>query len=152
MRCQQWGYWMGRFLLGAVFIYAAILKISSPQDFADSIAAYQILPIVVINPFALGLPFFELVCGLLVLTGFFLRVGVLGILSMLIIFIVALAASLLRGLSINCGCFGMHSWFDSNPWIALLRDACLLVISILIYRYHLTEAEAANRLSPLISD
>jgi putative oxidoreductase len=143
---QQWGYGIGRLFLGAVFIYAAILKIGSPQDFADSIAAYQILPVLIINLFALGLPFFELACGLLALTGFFLRIGVLGILAMLIMFIAALATSLLRGLDINCGCFGAHSWFDSNPWVALLHDTCLLILAILVYRYHLIKTEVTSRL------
>jgi uncharacterized membrane protein YphA (DoxX/SURF4 family) len=139
---QQCSYWICRLLLGAMFIYAAILKIGSPLDFADSIATYQILPFSVINLMALGLPFFELACGLLVLTGFFFRIGVLGILAMLVVFIAALAAALLRGLSINCGCFGTHSWLDSNPWVALFRDACLLILSLILYRYDLMEVKA----------
>jgi uncharacterized membrane protein YphA (DoxX/SURF4 family) len=139
---QQWRHRIGRFLLGLVFIYAAISKIGSPQDFADSIAAYQILPFSVINLMALGLPFFELACGLLVLTGSFVRIGLLGILAMLVIFITALVIALLQGISINCGCFGAHSWLDSNPWAALFRDACLLILSILVYKYHLMEAKA----------
>ena len=35
---------IGRFVLSAVFIYAAILKMSAPQDLADSIAAYRLVP------------------------------------------------------------------------------------------------------------
>jgi len=141
IRFQRWEYWIGRFLLGAVFVYAAIFKIISPQDFADSLAAYRMLPFPVINLLALGLPLFELVCGLLVLTGFFLRIGVLGIFAMLTVFIAALAIALLRGLSIHCGCFGAHSWLDSNPWIALLRDGILLVFAVFIYRYSISSVQ-----------
>jgi uncharacterized membrane protein YphA (DoxX/SURF4 family) len=134
---RQWGYRSARLLLGAVFIYAAISKIGSPQDFADSIAAYRILPFSVINLLALGLPVFELICGLLVIIGLFLRTAILGILVMLFIFIGALAVALFRGLSVDCGCFGAHSWLDSNPWISLLRDGILLALALFIYRYYL---------------
>ena len=127
--------WMARLILAAVFIYAAILKIGSPLDFADSIAAYQLLPAAAINILALGLPIFELVCGILVLTGLFLRVGTLGILAMLGIFTVAIITALIRGLNIDCGCFGSHSWLDSSPWIALIRDLILIGLSLLVYRH-----------------
>ena len=137
IRFQQWGYGIGRFLLGLVFIYAAVSKIASPQKFADSVAAYQILPFSVINLLALGLPLFELVCGFLVFTGLFLRIGVLGILAMLAIFMGALAIALFRGLSIDCGCLGAHSWLDSNPWIALFRDGILLGFAVFVYRHSL---------------
>ncbi len=132
-RFQPWGDRMGRLILGIVFIYAAMVKIGSPQEFADSIAAYQILPFPVINPVALGLPLFEFACGLLVLTGFYFRIGVLGILAMLAVFIAALELALLRGLSVSCGCFGAHSWLDSDPWVVLIRDLILLGIAVFLY-------------------
>ena len=134
---NQTGKWIcriGRFLLGAIFIYAAISKIGSPQDFADKIAAYQILPASAINLLALGLPPFELICGLLVLSGFYMRIGALGILGMLSLFAAALGIALFRGLSIDCGCFGGHSWLDGNPWIALTRDLFLLGLAVVVYR------------------
>ena len=134
-RLPYWGYWLGRLLLGLVFIYAAALKMASPQEFADSIAAYQILPFTVINLAALALPLFELSCGLLVLTGFFLRVGLLGLLGLLVVFAAATIAALLRGLSVDCGCFGPHSWFDTAPWVVLLRDGILLAITAFLYVY-----------------
>ena len=140
-RFQRGIYWTGRLLLGAIFIYAAISKIGSPQDFADSIAAYQILPFSVINLLALGLPLFELTCGFSVLTGLFLRTGIFGILAMLALFIGALAIALLRGLSIDCGCFGAHSWLDSNPWAALFRDGILLGFGVFVYGYSLRKVQ-----------
>jgi putative oxidoreductase len=134
-RIGKWICWIGRFLLGAIFIYAALSKINSPQDFADTIAAYQVLPTAVINLLALGLPPFEFVCGLLVLSGFHIRIGALGILGMLVIFLGALFMALLRGLSIDCGCFGGHSWLDANPWVAFCRDLVLLVLAYTVYRF-----------------
>jgi putative oxidoreductase len=136
-RHQPWIGWTGRLLLGSIFIYAAILKMDSPQDFADNIAAFRLLPDSIVNLFALGLPLFELACGLFVLTGLFLRIGLLGILSLLALFMGALTLALLRGLSIDCGCFGALGWLGSNPWVALFRDAVLLGVAVFVYRQRL---------------
>ena len=136
-RFQAWGYWAGRLVLGIVFIYAAILKIASPQEFADSIAVYQILPFTVIDLLALGLPLFELACGLLVLSGFFFRTGVVGIIGLLTVFVGAAITAQLKGLSIDCGCFGAHSWLDSNPWMVLIRDGLLLGLAVFLYDRHI---------------
>ena len=134
MKIETWLYWGGRLLLGAIFIYAAIVKMNSPQEFAETIAAYQILPRSTIDIVAFGLPLFELGCGLLVLSGFHLRVGSLGILAMLFAFCGALVLAQLRGLSLDCGCFGSHSLFNASPWIAFIRDLVLLALAAFIYR------------------
>ena len=42
--------------VAAIFIYAGIDKIRDPLQFADSIAAFGILPAILINLLALGLP------------------------------------------------------------------------------------------------
>ena len=132
---RAWIMAAGRCLLGAIFIVAAFVKISWPQDFADSIAAYQILPPAAINVIALGLPLFELLCGLLVLGGFHVRIGSLGILTMLVVFSGALALAWARRLSIDCGCFGPYPWLHARPAVALLRDLLLLGLAVLIYRF-----------------
>jgi hypothetical protein len=135
-------HYSGRFILGVIFIWAAIYKISSPLDFADNIAAYQILPPSLINLLALGLPLFELGCGALICLGIFRRVGLLGILAMLTVFMAATVDAVCRGAHIQCGCFGMPSWLDSNPLIVLLRDACLLTLAIILYRRQWIEVKA----------
>jgi uncharacterized membrane protein YphA (DoxX/SURF4 family) len=132
-RFQQWGSWTGRIVLGAVFIYAAVLKLASPQEFANHVAAYQIVPNPGVNLLALGLPLFEFACGLLVLTGLFIRVGALGLGGLLAVFIAAAASAWLRGLSIDCGCFGARSWLDSNPPFILIRDGLLLGLCVFLY-------------------
>jgi uncharacterized membrane protein YphA (DoxX/SURF4 family) len=126
--------WLGRGLLGFLFVYAAMEKLSSPRDFAEAIAAYQVLPAPLISIVALGLPVFELACGALVLSGFYMRVGVLGMTTMLLVFNGALLLARVRGLAIDCGCFGGHSWLDAPGWISFARDGVLLLMAIMLYR------------------
>ena len=93
-------------ILAAVFIYAAVDKLRDPLQFADSVAAFAILPTVVITPFALSLPPFEILCGVLMLTPFTRRVAALALMLATAMFFTALASALLRGLTLDCGCFG----------------------------------------------
>ncbi len=138
---RQGTYLIARWILGGVFVYAGILKMQSPIQFADNIAAYQLLPANTINALALGLPFFELICGLLVLAGVCTRIGTMGLFTMLLVFMGAISIALKRGLSIDCGCFGGHSWIESNLWVALGRNAVLLLLALYIYRQSLFNGE-----------
>ena len=137
-------YGLCRFLLGGIFIYAACLKINTPQALADSIASYHLVPDPLINLLALGLPLFEVMCGLSLLTGHFCATGLLSIISMLFLFLAALLSAIARGLPFDCGCFGAHSWLDTNPWISLMRDSMLFLCAIYAYGYR-AELEMAAR-------
>lgn len=136
--------WVGRILLGATFIYAGLGKMRSSQDFAEAIAAYQILPIALINLAAVSLPILELSCGLIVLCGFHLRVGALGMGVMLSSFIFAGASAQLRGLTLDCGCFGTREAVAGNAMGIFLRDFILLIFAGMIY---LTELRRERRTS-----
>jgi uncharacterized membrane protein YphA (DoxX/SURF4 family) len=126
-----------RLVLAGVFLFAAIWKMRSPQDFADSIASYQIMPDPLVNVWAFGLPLFELICGLFLLTGYFCRIGLLSMMGLLIIFLAAILAAELRGLPINCGCFGSRSRLDENLPLSVSRDMILLLGALWSYRHHL---------------
>lgn len=63
----------------AVLLYAGIDKIRDPLQFADSVAAFAILPQFLITPLALSLPPFEIAGGLLLLWPPTRRVGALAV-------------------------------------------------------------------------
>jgi len=122
-----------RLIVGGVFLYAGILKARSPEAFADSIAAFRILPLSFINLFALGLPVLEVVTGLLLATGFQLRIGAFSALFLSALFVIALLSAGLRGLNIDCGCFGAAARSGSLG-IALGRDILLAAMALTVYR------------------
>jgi len=93
-------------LLAGVFIYAGLDKFRDPLQFADSVAAFGILPIMLVSPFALSLPSIEVLCGLLMLTPRTRSVAALGLTLLAAMFFAALASALFRGLTLDCGCFG----------------------------------------------
>jgi uncharacterized membrane protein YphA (DoxX/SURF4 family) len=119
--------------LAAIFIYAGADKIGDPLQFADTIAAFAILPAALINLLALGLPLFEVACGLLLLWSPTRRVGALAVSVISVVFFTALLSALLRGLTIDCGCFGTGAPSRLRMWLELGLDVVLAGGALLIY-------------------
>ena len=120
-----------RVILGAIFAYAALLKIVAPVTFAGNVSAYQILPYFASYLAAAVLPFLELVCGLLLVSGYRVRAGALIIAGLNLLFMAALASAIVRGLDIDCGCF-RQGGAKTSPWIALARDSVFLAMTICV--------------------
>ena len=94
-----------RVILGGIFIYAAAGKILYPAEFSESIANYQMVPVIANNFIAVTLPWVEFVAGLLLLNGFKTQSANFVIFLCLCIFSIGAFSALVRGLDINCGCF-----------------------------------------------
>lgn len=120
-------------LLAAVFIYAGISKFRDPLQFADSIAAFAILPATLINLVALSIPSFEVVCGMLLIWPPTRRVAAFAVVVASGIFFIALSSALLRGLTLDCGCFGIGAPSRPRMWLELGLDAVFGSASLLIY-------------------
>ncbi|GBD89028.1 methylamine utilization protein MauE [bacterium BMS3Abin03] len=123
-----------RILLAFVFIYAGTEKISNPSDFSQSIANYKLLPIFLVNIFAIILPWIELVSGLLLLFGVAVKENSAIISFLLMIFIIAIVISLIRGLNIDCGCFGTNTGTKIG-FTKLIENFVLLIFSFLLMKY-----------------
>jgi uncharacterized membrane protein YphA (DoxX/SURF4 family) len=124
--------WWLRLLLGGVFLYAGIAKVRDPQDFADAVASFRLLPADVINPFALGLPPYEILLGAWLLSGWRLRTAAFGASATMLVFLAALALAKIRGLTVNCGCFG-GGGAPGNSGLALARDVGLALAALALY-------------------
>src|SRR5947207_7228491 len=96
-------------VIAAVFIYAGVLKVIDPVQFAHDIDHYKILPWFISVRLAFYLPWLEIFCGVALIFRLFYR-GALSILIALIsVFIIATVVAKVRGLDITCGCFGHAS-------------------------------------------
>lgn len=106
---ERIGVILFRIILAAVFLYAGTLKIMNPAEFAAEIENYQMLPYVLVSLMAIILPWIEVICGVLLLVGAWLKPAGFLVLLMNVVFIVAISVAMLRGLDISCGCFSIHS-------------------------------------------
>jgi len=120
-----------RLLLGGLFLAASVDKVVHPEMFARAVANYRILPEPTVNFFAVVLPWVELVCGLLLLSGQWTRAASLVVSTLLAIFLAAVAVSLARGLDIECGCFGTIAGRTVGLKL-LLEDSVWLLMSLLL--------------------
>src|ERR1022692_2408564 len=80
-----------RVILGAVFIYGGYVKLREPWAlFAMGIDSYHLVPFRFVEPLARTLPWFEVVVGLLLIVGLWLRVSSAAVSLMLIVFMTAM--------------------------------------------------------------
>ena len=98
-----------RLAIGAFFIYAGAAKAFHPNEFADTIEHFRLIPVAAVLPLARFIALMECVAGAALMLGLLTRGAafVIGILS--IIFALAIESALLRHLDIDCGCMGAHS-------------------------------------------
>ena len=93
-------------VIGGLFIYAGALKVVDPVKFTTDIQNFRILPWTLSVPLAFYLPWLEIVSGAALIFGW-LRSGALAILtSLTLIFIGATISAQVRGIDLDCGCFG----------------------------------------------
>ena len=96
-------------LVGMVFIYAAVLKIIEPEKFAQAIKNYKMVPLVFINLMAVILPWWEVTAGIAMFIPSWRRAASILIFGLACVFTLAVSTAMIRGLDIQCGCFGQHS-------------------------------------------
>lgn len=117
--------------LGTLFIYSAWGKIADPGLFASMVMRYEMLPEFMVGIFSLTLPMVELLTGLALILTKWLREAAMLVTLLLAMFIVALSVAVIRGLDIDCGCFGVPSIGGrSELLLAIARDFALLAPSV----------------------
>ena len=135
-----------RIALGLVFITAALPKIGDPPGFAKAIWAYQLVPGKVLNPMALTLPWLELVCGLALILGVWVRTAGVWFTALLLSFSLALSINLGRRHPVDCGCFGTNTHQTEAERLADMRWSLLRDVGLLLLCAQLL-ASAASRKS-----
>ena len=120
-----------RFVLATVFLLAGVAKLSGRRAFASGVAKYELLPPALVRPIALAIPPLELAGGLLLALGLVVRPAAALLALALCAFTVAVSTALLRGKSLDCGCFGPTA---PRPitWLTVLRNLGLLALAVLV--------------------
>ncbi len=129
--------WLARVGLSVVWIAASVPKLSDPVSFAESIANYQLIPRAwAETPGTIGIlanivPCVELVLAFSLLSGIGKRGAALGSIAMLLVFSGAIAQAMIRGINIDCGCFGAAVDASADSF-AILKNVVFLAISMVI--------------------
>jgi uncharacterized membrane protein YphA (DoxX/SURF4 family) len=123
-----------RLFLGFIFVFASITKISDPEAFSQAIYNYKLLPLSLINIFAILLPWIELTAGILLIFGVSVKENSAILSGLVVIFIIAIAISLFRGLDIDCGCFGTVDGAKVGI-VKILENIGLLLLGIILIKF-----------------
>jgi uncharacterized membrane protein YphA (DoxX/SURF4 family) len=147
--------WIGRLLLGGIFVYAGYSKIFLPNknlwpffilkfsislnlgNFADQVGAFKMLPPWGVQFVAHTLPFTEIILGFLVLIGWRLRIWASLLTFIMIGFFVVVLRAYLLHMNINCGCFATPEPIGLRK---ILEDAALSGLAVLMTIFAFREA------------
>ena len=125
-----------RWILGAVFVYIGLNKALNPVDFLKSVQQYEVFQNhLLLNGIAVILPWFEILCGLLLLAGLAVR----GTLLLLILLLVSFTGLVFdRALNVmkitalpfctvrfDCGCGAGEVLVCPK----LIENLCLIILS-----------------------
>jgi uncharacterized membrane protein YphA (DoxX/SURF4 family) len=120
-----------RVAVGLLFVVAGGSKIGHAANFAAQIAAFGIVPRVLIAPMALLLPFFEVVLGGYLVLGLYTRIAAIIAVVQLAIFATAIGSAVARGLSLSCGCFGPND-ATVTSWPEVARDLAFAAVAAFV--------------------
>lgn len=138
---QPWLTFLFRLILGGVLLVAGALKVTDPYSSATSVRAYQILPVDLANFLGFVLPFAEVVIGIFLIVGIWVRLNAIAGGALMVMFIIAIGQAWARGISLDCGCFGKGGLLDSdelpvwNYTLEIARDIVLAAFAVYIYRF-----------------
>jgi uncharacterized membrane protein YphA (DoxX/SURF4 family) len=116
--------WLGlalRVASAVIWIVAGAAKIPDIHGFRLLVDRYGILPGSLAGPFAYALPFVEVGIGLYLAAGLFVRGAALAGTLLFSAFLAAQVSAMVRGLSLDCGCFGTVVESTVGP-LTVLRD------------------------------
>ncbi|WP_005035329.1 MauE/DoxX family redox-associated membrane protein [Holophaga foetida] len=134
---HPWLSQRAQFLLGILFAVAAWPKLMDPPSFAKALWTYALFPAWSILPLALVVPWLELLCGLLLVLGIWVRAATSWITLLLLGFILALSINLVRRHPVDCGCFSVAATTRTTEErlgdmrLDILRDLGMLALATL---------------------
>ncbi|MFI8266625.1 MauE/DoxX family redox-associated membrane protein [Streptomyces sp. NPDC085665] len=129
---------VARIALAVVWCAAGWAKIQDPQASVHAVRVYRVLPEALLTPVGYGLPALELALAALLLLGLRCRLAAVLSAALLVAFLAGIVQAAIRGMSIDCGCFGGGGEVaasDTRYTKEILRDLGLICLSArLIHR------------------
>ncbi|MGB6221205.1 MauE/DoxX family redox-associated membrane protein [Haloferula sp.] len=113
------------------FIFGLSKVIEGIPKFSRQVAAFEILKDPWNLPVAYVVPWFEILVGLGLITGWLARGASRGALGLTLLFIFVSGQAWVLGLSADCGCFGKWLTLDHGPKMALLIGQLVAVALVI---------------------
>lgn len=135
--------WALYVVVAVFFGVAAQVKLVDPEAFLTSLLTYEVFPYPVAAGLALFAPILEIVVAFCLATGVLRKGAVLLTVGMLALFIALVAQGLLRGLEMDCGCFGSNVLSSTTDYLLKIGQNVMLLAAVLLARFFEAKAKAA---------
>ncbi len=112
------------------FAYAGVAKAIDPERFLSSVLTYEAFPYGLAVLVALFIPWLELVVAFSLVTGIWRCVAARLAGAMLVAFIALIVQAGLRGLSIDCGCYGSNELDNAAQYAVKIGEDLLLLLAL----------------------
>lgn len=132
---QPWFTFFYRLALGGVIFVAGVLKVRTPEKSAMAVRAYELLPTNIANIFGYTLPWIEMAIGIFLLIGIAVKPSAVAGGILMAVFIGAISQAWVRGLNIDCGCFGGGGKIaakDTKYLPEIIRDFGLVLAALFL--------------------
>jgi uncharacterized membrane protein YphA (DoxX/SURF4 family) len=147
--------WIGRLVLGAIFVYAGFAKLLMPNThlwpyfflkfsvstnlmmFQQQVESYKMLSPEAAGLLAHTLPFVEIVIGLMLILGWGLRIWTSAVTLIMVGFLCVVTRAYVLHMDINCGCFGTP---EKLTGMTVVRDAAFSALAVLMTYFAFVEA------------
>lgn len=129
--------------LGSIGFLQPIARASiDPARFAGAINGFQVLHADLVPFAAFAIPWTEVVCAFALLLGIGTRGAARLIIGLLVIFCLAMVSVLLRGIDVDCSCFGktfggIFGKILGGPvsWLSITRNVVLMAIMLPVAKW-----------------
>ena len=135
---QPWITFLFRLILGGVLLAAGALKVGHLQKSAMAVRAYEVLPISIANLIGYSLPWIEIAIAIFLILGVFVKQSALAGGALMFVFILGISQAAIRGLSIDCGCFGGGGQVAAGKTkylVEIFRDIGLLGSALMLAKF-----------------
>lgn len=116
-------------VLSCVLGYAALGKLGRLREFARQVAAYRLLPAVLVRPAVVVVVLGEILAAVLLVPPGSRPIGAWLATALLTVFLLAQVSAWKRGLDIDCGCFAGSDELSAIGPASITRTALLLVLA-----------------------
>jgi protein-disulfide isomerase/uncharacterized membrane protein YphA (DoxX/SURF4 family) len=137
---RGWAGLVVRLALAAVWAWAAWSKLGNPRQFVQAVRAYDATPEWLSQGIGYGLPVLELSISILLVLGLIVRYAALASVFLLVVFTIGIAQASIRGIKLECGCFGGGGQSNTTTYtLDILRDIGLLVLAVFLIIWPMTK-------------
>lgn len=147
---RPWVATVVRLVLAAVWFLAGLAKLDEPRAFLRVVRVYDATPEWLSKAIAYGLPVLEICLAVLLLVGLATRYAAIVSAVLLGIFLIGIVQASIRGIKLECGCFGRGGATTAGNTTYLLdvaRDLGLLALATFLILWPLSRLSVDERIA-----